>query len=75
MRTASNNPRKKKRMEMRERIIHHFVSALMGGDEDNIEHFYTTENTHLGGVPREMMKTEEGAIEVLNYVHWIWSKQ
>ena len=44
------------------------LDALMGGDELRARAWLRAENTHLGGVPAERIRTVEGLIDVVQYL-------
>ena len=44
------------------------LDALMGGDEVKARAWLRAENTHLGGVPGELMKRAEGLVDVVHYL-------
>ena len=44
------------------------LDALMGGDEARARAWLRAENTHVGGVPAERMRTVEGLIDVVQYL-------
>lgn len=42
--------------------------ALMGGDQDAIQHWMKTYNHHLNGQPNELIRQVHGLIRVLGYL-------
>ena len=44
------------------------LDALMGGDELRARAWLRAQNTHLGGVPAERIRTVEGLIDVVQYL-------
>lgn len=48
--------------------IYRSLSALMGGDEENMRHFMKTTNRATGGVPKEQLCRPEGLVAVCEYL-------
>ncbi len=44
------------------------LSVLVGGDEDEMRHWFATENTHTGGVPMEQVQSVQGLVRVMEYL-------
>jgi transcriptional regulator with XRE-family HTH domain len=44
------------------------LDALVGGHEGKARAWFFAENTHLGGVPAERVKTVEGLVHVAQYL-------
>ena len=44
------------------------LDALMGGDEARARAWLRAENTHVGGVPAQRIRTVEGLIDVVQYL-------
>ncbi|MBX3247690.1 MAG: DUF2384 domain-containing protein [Myxococcales bacterium] len=44
------------------------LDALVGGDEAKARAWLDAENTHLGGVPRERLRTVQGLVDVVGYL-------
>lgn len=44
------------------------LDAIVGGDDDATRVWMTSENTALGGVPRELIQTLPGLVNVLGYL-------
>ena len=44
------------------------LDALVGGDEGRARAWLRADNTHLGGVPAERIRTVEGLIDVVQYL-------
>jgi hypothetical protein len=42
--------------------------VLMGGEQDNMRHWMSTWNAHLEGVPRELIRSVQGLIRVMEYL-------
>ncbi|MBI5937490.1 MAG: DUF2384 domain-containing protein [Betaproteobacteria bacterium] len=42
--------------------------VLMGGNQQNMQHWMKTENLHTKGIPAEQVKTVHGLIGVLEYL-------
>ncbi|MAL79302.1 MAG: XRE family transcriptional regulator [Sneathiella sp.] len=42
--------------------------ALLGGDRANMSHWFRTENRHLRGTPKDLVKNVEGLVTVLRYL-------
>ncbi len=48
--------------------IYRSLSALMGGDEDNMRYFMRTPNHGTGGIPGEQLLRPEGLVAVCEYL-------
>jgi hypothetical protein len=44
------------------------LDALMGGDEAKSRAWLRAENTHLGGVPADLIRRVEGLVDVVHYL-------
>lgn len=44
------------------------LHALLGGDEANMKHWFSNQNKHLNGIPRELVMSVQGLTFVLNYL-------
>ena len=44
------------------------LDALVGGDPKKLRDWFSAENMHLGGVPRERVQTVEGLVAVATYL-------
>lgn len=42
--------------------------ALLGGDRENMAHWFNTENIHLHGKPKDLVRNVEGLVAVLRYL-------
>lgn len=50
------------------------LSALMGGGEAEITHWFTTPNRHVGGIPKEVAKSVVGLSNITQYLDAIRGK-
>lgn len=50
------------------------LSVLVGGDPQNIKHWFTTPNRHVGGVPKDLVMTVDGLVTVTHYLDAIRGK-
>ncbi len=48
--------------------LYRSLDALVGGDDAKARDWLTSENTHLGGVPVERIRTVEGLVDVVQYL-------
>jgi uncharacterized protein (DUF2384 family) len=48
--------------------LYRSLDSLMGGDQDACRQWLRAENTHLGGVPADLMKTIGGLLDVGQYL-------
>jgi hypothetical protein len=48
--------------------IYRSLDALLGGKEDDIRKWFSSYNTALGGVPRDLVKSLQGLFHVLTYL-------
>ena len=48
--------------------IYRSLYTIVGGDSQVMKHWMSTENSHLGGVPSECVKTPEGLVLVMHYL-------
>jgi hypothetical protein len=48
--------------------------VLVGGAQDQMQHWMHTENLHTGGVPAEQVKSIQGLVMVLSYLDGIRGK-
>ncbi|WP_297794540.1 MbcA/ParS/Xre antitoxin family protein [uncultured Marinobacter sp.] len=48
--------------------LYRSVYALVGGDEDAMQHWLNTENRYFSDVPRELVRSAEGLVRVLYYL-------
>lgn len=44
------------------------LDALVGGSEQKARAWFSAENTHVGGVPKERVQTVEGLVHVAQYL-------
>lgn len=44
------------------------LHSLLGGNKENMAHWFTTENRHLRGTPKELVKSIEGLVSVVQYL-------
>lgn len=44
------------------------LNALVGNDPENFAHWMRTHNLHLGGMPLELIQTNEGFQKVMAYL-------
>lgn len=44
------------------------LDTLVGGDEAKARLWIAAENTHLGGVPKERMRSVQGLVDVVEYL-------
>ena len=44
------------------------LDALVGGDEERARRWLHAENTHVGGVPAERIRSVEGLVDVVQYL-------
>lgn len=44
------------------------LHAILGGDKENMVHWFKTENKHLHGKPKDLVKNVEGLVSVLRYL-------
>lgn len=44
------------------------LDALVGGSEKKARAWFSAENTHVGGVPKERVQTVEGLVHVAQYL-------
>lgn len=42
--------------------------VLVGGQDADMQHWFSTPNTHLGGIPRDLVKQTQGLVRTLNYL-------
>jgi hypothetical protein len=54
--------------------IYRGLYAVVGGDQDNMKHWITTENQTFGQSPRQMMDSCQGLVRVLMYLDAIRGK-
>ncbi len=50
------------------------LHALMGGDEQAMQHWFHTKNLHTGGIPIEQVQSLEGLMSVSRYLDGIRGK-
>ncbi|GLS26818.1 MbcA/ParS/Xre antitoxin family protein [Marinibactrum halimedae] len=48
--------------------------VLVGGNDDNMKHWFTTSNHHLNGVPKELVTNVQGLSRVTEYLDAIRGK-
>jgi len=48
--------------------IYRSLYALEGGDHESMKEWLNTENKHLHGVPKELLKKVQGLLQVVNYL-------
>lgn len=48
--------------------------AVVGGDAENIKHWFSTRNRHTNGIPREQVKRIQGLVHILEYLDAIRGK-
>ena len=44
------------------------LAVLVGQDEQAMRHWFTTRNSHTGGIPREQVMSVEGLVQVTEYL-------
>ena len=44
------------------------LDALVGGDQAKARAWFESDNTHLGGIPAERVRTVEGLVDVVQYL-------
>jgi Antitoxin Xre/MbcA/ParS C-terminal toxin-binding domain/Antitoxin Xre-like helix-turn-helix domain len=44
------------------------LRALLGDDKQNLAHWFATNNAHLNGVPKELVKSVQGLTDVVRYL-------
>lgn len=44
------------------------LHAILGGNKENMAHWFATENKHLHDKPKNLVKTVEGLVSVLRYL-------
>ena len=54
--------------------VYRGLYALVGGDSENMKHWVSTKNSHLGQAPREMMNSCQGLAQVVLYIDAIRGK-
>lgn len=50
------------------------LSVLVGGGDTQIQHWFNTENHHVGGVPKELCYSVQGLVAVTQYLDAIRGK-
>jgi hypothetical protein len=50
------------------------LSVLVGGDPSEIKHWFTTPNSHIGGVPKDVAARVDGLVTVTRYLDAIRGK-
>lgn len=48
--------------------LYRSLDALVGGDDAAARDWLASENTHIGGVPAERIRTVEGLVDVVQYL-------
>ncbi len=48
--------------------LYRALDALVGGDDAKARAWLRAENTHLGGIPAERMRTVQGLVDVVEYL-------
>ncbi len=48
--------------------LYRSLDALVGGDDANAREWLNNENTHIGGIPAERIRTVEGLVDVVQYL-------
>ncbi|PHZ83860.1 XRE family transcriptional regulator [Paremcibacter congregatus] len=48
--------------------------VVVGGEAENIKHWFTTMNHHTNGVPKEQVKNIQGLVHILEYLDAIRGK-
>ena len=48
--------------------IYRSLDALVGGSEEKARAWFSAQNAHIGGVPRERVQTAEGLVHVAQYL-------
>lgn len=54
--------------------VYRGLYAVVGGDQENMRHWVTTDNQYFGQSPRQMMATCQGLVRVLMYLDAIRGK-
>ena len=44
------------------------LAVLVGQDQAAVRHWFSTDNRHLGGVPRDLVMTVQGLVQVTEYL-------
>lgn len=44
------------------------LHAVLGGNQQNMEHWFATNNKHLHGKPKDLVKDVQGLVTVLRYL-------
>jgi len=50
------------------------LSVLVGGDAAELKHWFTTPNSHIGGVPKDVATRVDGLVAVTRYLDAIRGK-
>ncbi len=48
--------------------LYRSLDALVGGDDAAARDWLTSENTHIGGIPADRIRTVEGLVDVVQYL-------
>jgi hypothetical protein len=48
--------------------LYRSLDALVGGDDDRARAWLAADNTHLGAVPAQRIRTVEGLVDVVHYL-------
>lgn len=44
------------------------LSVLVGDDENEMRHWFATENAHTGGIPKQQVQSVQGLVRVMEYL-------
>ncbi|OSM08773.1 MbcA/ParS/Xre antitoxin family protein [Magnetofaba australis] len=66
----------KKEGELAKHLVRCYRSlyALMGGNEQDIKHWWTSPNLHIGGIPQEVSQSVRGLVRITEYLDAIRGK-